>query len=96
EQDSSNFSEETGEKNTTSDHESTELPRKNSNDTSESITPDEKEMKKSDRSSVPEREENTDNTSEKVENPFKKKAKEIIHANKYQKNMKNPIGNQVD
>lgn len=96
EQDSSNFSEETGEKNTTSDHESTELASKNSNDTSESITPDEKEMKKSDRSSVSEREENTDNTSEKVENPFKKKAKEMIHANKYQKNMKNPIGNQVD
>ncbi|WP_322888402.1 pLS20_p028 family conjugation system transmembrane protein [Enterococcus faecalis] len=96
EQDSSNFSEETGEKNTTSNHESTELASKNSNDTSESITPDEKEMKKSDRSSVSEREENTDNTSEKVENPFKKKAKEMIHANKYQKNMKNPIGNQVD
>ncbi|MGH2195786.1 pLS20_p028 family conjugation system transmembrane protein, partial [Enterococcus faecalis] len=82
-QDSSNFSEETGEKYTTSDHESTELASKNSNDTSQSITPDEKEMKKSDRSSVSEREQNTDNTSEKVESPYKKKAKEKIHANKY-------------
>ncbi|MDU5861252.1 MAG: hypothetical protein E6Z35_09500 [Enterococcus faecalis] len=93
EQDSSNFSEETGEKNTTSDHESTESASKNSSDTSESTAPDEVEMKNSNRSSASEREENTDNS---LENPFKKKAKEMIHTNKYQKNMKNPIGNQVD
>ena len=37
-----------------------------------------------------------DNTDNSLENPFKKKAKEMIHTNKYQKNMKNPIGNQVD
>lgn len=92
EQDSSNFSEETGEKNTTSDHESTESENKNSSDTSDSTAPDEKERKKSEGSSS-EREENTDNS---LENPFKKKAKEMIHTNKYQKNMKNPIGNQVD
>lgn len=96
EQDSSNFSEETGEKNTTSDHESTESASKNSSDTSESTAPDEKERRNSDRSSASEREENADNSLEKVENPFKKKAKEMIHTNKYQKNMKNPIGNQVD
>ncbi|MFG5364249.1 pLS20_p028 family conjugation system transmembrane protein [Enterococcus faecalis] len=95
EQDSSNFSEETGEKNTTSDHESTESASKNSSDTSESTAPDKKEMKKSEGSSS-EREENADNSLEKLENPFKKKAKEMIHTNKYQKNMKNPIGNQVD
>ncbi|HBC4465690.1 hypothetical protein P0E52_14065 [Enterococcus faecalis] len=96
EQDSSNFSEETGEKNTTSDHESTESASKNSGDTSESTAPDEKERRNSDRSSDSEREENTANSLEKVENPFKKKAKDMIHTNKYQKNMKNPIGNQVD
>lgn len=96
EQDSSNFSEEIGEKNTTSDHESTESASKNSSDTSESTAPDEKERRNSDRSSASEREENTDNSLEKVENPFKKKAKDMIHTNKYQKNMKNPIGNQVD
>ncbi|EON3094564.1 pLS20_p028 family conjugation system transmembrane protein [Enterococcus faecalis] len=96
EQDSSNFSEETGEKNTTSDYESTESASKNASDTSESTAPDEKERRNSDRSSASEREENTDNSLEKVENPFKKKAKDMIHTNKYQKNMKNPIGNQVD
>lgn len=96
EQDSSKFSEETGEKNTTSDHESTESVSKNSSDTSDSTAPDEKERRNSDRSSVSEREGNTANSLEKVENPFKKKAKDMIHTNKYQKNMKNPIGNQVD
>lgn len=96
EQDYSNFSEEAGEKNTTSDHESTESVSKNSSDTSESTAPDEKESRNSDRSSDSEREESTANSLEKVENPFKKKAKEMIHTNKYQKNMKNPIGNQVD
>ncbi|EOA3412899.1 pLS20_p028 family conjugation system transmembrane protein [Enterococcus faecalis] len=45
EQDSSNFSEETGEKNTTSDYESTESASKNSSDTSESTAPDEKERR---------------------------------------------------
>ena len=96
EQDSSKFSEETGEKNATSDHESTESVSKNSSDTSDSTAPDEKERRNSDRSSVSEREGNTANSLEKVENPFKKKAKDMIHTNKYQKNMKNPIGNQVD
>lgn len=34
--------------------------------------------------------------TESVENPFKKKLNNMINTNKYQKNQKNPIGNQVD
>lgn len=35
-------------------------------------------------------------SKEPLENPFKKKIDRMVNTNKYQKNMKNPIGNQVD
>ncbi|MFR8959895.1 MAG: pLS20_p028 family conjugation system transmembrane protein, partial [Enterococcus faecalis] len=38
----------------------------------------------------------SNSSSEPLENPFKKKVSQMVNTNKYQKNMKNPIGNQVD